>query len=65
VEQSEVLHQQQLRASFDEIYQMLREAIRAPTGSDVIAVVTVWPDKFIYEEGTKLFQQKYLIDDKA
>jgi hypothetical protein len=33
VEQSEVLHQQQLRASFDEIYQMLREAIRAPSGS--------------------------------
>lgn len=53
-------------ASFDEIYQMLREAIRAPTGSDVYRyVVTVWPDKFIYEEGTKLFQQKYLIDDNA
>ncbi|EJH7012894.1 DUF2213 domain-containing protein [Salmonella enterica] len=51
-------------ASFDEIYQMLREAIRAPSGSDVYRyVVTVWPDKFIYEEGNKLFQQKYLIDD--
>ncbi len=51
-------------ASFDEIYQMLREAIRAPSGSDVYRyVVTVWPDKFIYEEGSKLFQQKYLIDD--
>ena len=51
-------------ASFDEIYQMLREAIRAPSGSDVYRyVVTVWPDKFIYEEGRKLFQQKYLIDD--
>lgn len=53
-------------ASFDEIYQMLREAIRAPSGSDVYRyVVTVWPDKFIYEEGKKLFQQKYLIDDNA
>ena len=53
-------------ASFDEIYQILREAIRAPSGSDVYRyVVTVWPDKFIYEEGSKLFQQKYLIDDNA
>ncbi|QIK14855.1 DUF2213 domain-containing protein [Leclercia sp. 29361] len=53
-------------ASFDEIYQMLREAIRAPSGSDAYRyVVTVWPDKFIYEEGSKLFQQKYLIDDNA
>ncbi|EKT6267677.1 DUF2213 domain-containing protein [Escherichia coli] len=53
-------------ASFDEIYQMLREAIRAPSGIDVYRyVVTVWPDKFIYEEGSKLFQQKYLIDDNA
>ncbi|EHC1064021.1 DUF2213 domain-containing protein [Salmonella enterica subsp. enterica serovar Chomedey] len=53
-------------ASFDEIYQMLREAIRAPSGSDVYRyVVTVWPDKFIYEEGKKLFQQKYLIDDNV
>lgn len=53
-------------ASFDEIYQMLREAIRAPSGSDVYRyVVTVWPDKFIYEEGNKLLQQKYLIDDNA
>ena len=53
-------------ASFDEIYQMLREAIRAPLGSDVYRyVVTVWPDKFIFEEGNKLFQQKYLIDGSA
>lgn len=53
-------------ASFDEIYQMLREAIRAPSGSDAYRyVVTVWPDKFIYEEGSKLFQQKYLIDDST
>ncbi|QIU89405.1 DUF2213 domain-containing protein [Yokenella regensburgei] len=53
-------------ASFDEIYQMLREAIRAPSSSDVYRyVVTVWPDKFIYEEGNKLFQQKYLIDDST
>ncbi|MFH2476621.1 DUF2213 domain-containing protein [Citrobacter freundii] len=53
-------------ASFDEIYQMLREAIRAPSGSDAYRyVVTVWPDKFIYEEGRQLFQQKYLIDDNA
>lgn len=53
-------------ASFDEIYQMLREAIRAPSGSDVYRyVMTVWPDKFIYEESSKLFQQKYLIDDNA
>ncbi len=53
-------------ASFDEIYQMLREAIRAPSDGDVYRyVVTVWPDKFIYEEGNKLFQQKYLIDDST
>jgi len=53
-------------ASFDEIYQMLREAIRAESGSDVYRyVMVVWPDKFIYEEGSKLFQQKYLIDDNA
>ncbi|HHR0585020.1 TPA: DUF2213 domain-containing protein [Klebsiella oxytoca] len=53
-------------ASFDEIYQLLREAIRAPSGSDVYRyVVTVWPDKFIFEEGNKLFQQKYLIDDST
>ncbi|EPU7029255.1 DUF2213 domain-containing protein [Salmonella enterica subsp. enterica] len=53
-------------ASFDEIYQMLREAIRAPSGSDAYRyVVTVWPDKFIYEEGQQLFQQKYLIDDST
>lgn len=53
-------------ASFDEIYQMLREAIRAPSGSDIYRyVVTVWPDKFIYEEGNKLFQQKYLIDEST
>ena len=53
-------------ASFDEIYQMLREAIRAPSGSDFYRyVVTVWPDKFIFEEGNKLFQQKYLIDDST
>lgn len=52
--------------SFDEIYQMLREAIRAQSGSDVYRyVMAVWPDKFIYEEGSKLFQQKYLIDDNA
>lgn len=51
-------------ASFDEIYQLLREAIRAPRGSDIYRYVTsVWPDKFIYEEGPKLFQQKYLIDN--
>ncbi|AIR71470.1 hypothetical protein [Dickeya fangzhongdai] len=53
-------------ASFDEIYQMLRDAIRVPSGSDVYRyVVGVWPDKFIYEEGNKLFQQKYLIDDST
>ncbi|EIT9255054.1 DUF2213 domain-containing protein [Salmonella enterica subsp. enterica serovar Stanleyville] len=53
-------------ASFDEIYQMLREAIRPSTDSGAYRfVVTVWPDKFIYEEGNKLFQQKYLIDDNA
>lgn len=53
-------------ASFDEIYQMLRESIRAQSGSDVYRyVMAVWPDKFIYEEGSKLFQQKYLIDDNA
>ncbi|CAM6490647.1 DUF2213 domain-containing protein [Enterobacter intestinihominis] len=53
-------------ASFDEIYQMLREAIRAESGSDFYRyVMAVWPDKFIYEEGSKLFQQKYLIDDNA
>lgn len=53
-------------ASFGEIYQLLREAIRAPSGSDVYRyVVTVWPDKFIFEEGNKLFQQKYLIDDST
>lgn len=53
-------------ASFDEIYQMLREAIRAPSGSDLYRyVMAVWPDKFIYEEDSKLFQQKYLIDDNA
>ncbi|EAC0654458.1 DUF2213 domain-containing protein [Salmonella enterica subsp. enterica] len=53
-------------ASFDEIYQMLREAIRPSNDSGVYRyVVTVWPDKFIYEEGNKLFQQKYLIDDNA
>ena len=53
-------------ASFDEIYQMLRDAIRAPSGTDVYRyVVTVWPDKFIYEESNKFFQQKYLIDDGA
>lgn len=53
-------------ASFDEIYRMLREAIRAPSGSDIYRyVVTVWPDKFIFEEGNKLFQQKYLIDDST
>lgn len=53
-------------ASFEEIYQMLREAIRAPSDGDVYRyVVTVWPDKFIYEEGNKLFQQKYLIDDST
>lgn len=53
-------------ASFDEIYQMLREAIRPSTDSGVYRyVVTVWPDKFIYEEGNKLFQQKYLIGDNA
>jgi hypothetical protein len=53
-------------ASFDEIYQMLREAIRAPRGSDIYRyVVSVWPDKFIYEEGPKLFQLKYLIADSV
>lgn len=53
-------------ASFDEIYQMLREAIRTPSGSDAYRyIVTVWPEKFIYEEGNKLFQQKYLIDDSV
>lgn len=58
-------------ASFDEIYQMLREAIRAPSGSDVYRyVVSVWPDHFVYEEDgenakPKLFDQKYLISDKV
>lgn len=52
-------------ASFDEIHRMLSDAIRAPQGSDIWRyIVSVWPDKFIYEEGTKLFQQKYLIDDE-
>lgn len=52
-------------ASFGEIHQMLSDAIRAPQGSDIWRyIVSVWPDKFIYEEGVKLFQQKYLIDDE-
>lgn len=52
-------------ASFGEIHQMLSDSIRAPQGSDIWRyIVSVWPDKFIYEEGTKLFQQKYLIDDE-
>ncbi len=53
-------------ASFDEIYSMLRDAIRSTAGTDLYRYVTsVWPDKFIYEEGKQLFQQKYLIDDGA
>lgn len=49
--------------SFDEIYQLLREAIRAPQGSNIYRYpISVWPDRFIYEEGPKLFRQKYLID---
>ena len=52
-------------ASFGEIHQMLSDAIRAPQGSDIWRyIVSVWPAKFIYEEGTKLFPQKYLIDDE-
>jgi hypothetical protein len=27
--------------------------------------VSVWPDHFVYEEGKKLFEQKYLISDKV
>jgi hypothetical protein len=41
------------------------QAIRAPTGKKYRYVVTVWPDNFIYEEGNKLFEQKYLIDDST
>lgn len=49
--------------SFDEIYQLLREAIRPPQGSNIYRYpISVWPDRFIYEEGPKLFRQKYLID---
>lgn len=51
-------------ASFDEIYQLLRNTIRAPKGSDIYRYITsVWPEKFIYEEGSKFFLQKYLIDN--
>ncbi|NUL36633.1 DUF2213 domain-containing protein [Kosakonia sacchari] len=55
--------------SFDDIYQALRMAIKQ-NNKKWRYVVSVWPDHFVYEEDgesakPKLFDQKYLISDKA
>lgn len=50
--------------SFDDIQRAITSRLREGKGEDYYAwPETVWPDKFIYREGEKMFQQKYLIDD--
>lgn len=50
--------------SFDDIQRAITSRLREGKGGDYYAwPETVWPDKFIYREGEKMFQQKYLIDD--
>ncbi|ORM55973.1 DUF2213 domain-containing protein [Pantoea conspicua] len=50
--------------SFDDIQRAICTKLRDGKGSDYYAwPETVWPEKFIYREGEKMFQQKYLIGD--
>lgn len=50
--------------SFDDIQGALSRKLRDGKPDDYYAwPETVWPDKFIYREGEKMFQQKYVIDD--
>lgn len=50
--------------SFDDIQRAITSRLRAGKGDDYYAwPETVWPHKFIYREGERMFQQKYLIDD--
>ncbi|GEM_PF-168497 len=50
--------------SFDDIQRAITSRLREGKGDDYYAwPETVWPEKFIYREGEKMFQQKYLIDD--
>ncbi len=50
--------------SFDDIQRALSQKLREGKPDDCYAWPdSVWPDKFIYSEEGKTYQQKYLIDD--
>ncbi|MBV4366282.1 DUF2213 domain-containing protein [Erwinia phyllosphaerae] len=50
--------------SFDDIQSALSSKLRAGKPADYYALPeTVWPDRFIYREEQKTYQQKYLIND--
>ncbi|CVG57883.1 Uncharacterised protein [Serratia marcescens] len=50
--------------SFDDIQRALSQKLRECKPNDCYAWPdSVWPDKFIYSEEGKTYQQKYLIDD--
>lgn len=52
--------------TFDDIQSALSRKLREGKLDDYYAwPESVWPDRFIYREDTKTFQQKYLIDDEG
>lgn len=52
------------RFSFDDILRAISDKLREGDTEDVHRwAESVWPDVFIYRDGTKYIKQKYLIDD--
>ncbi len=50
--------------AFDEIRQAISTTLRQGRADDYnIWVDSVWPDRFVYEDGSRYYQQKYIIDD--
>lgn len=50
--------------SFDDIQRAISEKLREGASEDKwLWPETVWPDSFIYQDGTRHLKQKYLIDD--
>jgi len=50
--------------SFDDIQRAISDRLReGRDGDNWLWPETVWPDSFIYRDGTRYFKQKYLIDD--
>ncbi|MDU6089811.1 MAG: DUF2213 domain-containing protein [Staphylococcus lugdunensis] len=50
--------------SFDDIQRAISVKMREGKGDNYYGwPESIWPEKFIYREGEKMYQQKYLIDD--